>query len=717
MQDKKMVEVYKKTIVDRLYSETMRQFVFVFFLASAFTYGFMYRIIDCRTAIWVIIPLVLYLIFDPRNTKSPFDYSLLILSAIYFLIGVFQYFSNPYLNYIYDPTVYAWTAPLVYLLGKMIAVAPKRKLENHGFVILFVLGIGMFAQAILDYVPHFVWEYKMGYEHVVQYNSFWGEVLANRNLFDYGFMIILAVFPYAFIVRKKRKWLLPVAIVISVVSIAISMLDWGRTIIASLFLVTLVIFVIYSANNSKNLSKRFKKNTVYGLVALVVLGLLVYAMAMTNFLGFDDLTNLKFMLTRDGGVLNNVRIKFIVEGLHNIFTIQKGGWNIDYGTTHCTWTEMGRNYDIIIFLLWLVFLIVTWIQALGAVVKYSKDYPIFYFSFGALFLLFFFCMLEENPFVYKDLLLFYVFICGLINGLVCIAKSGDYYLLHTQKTECKNRYLAYGMSLLIFALLSASYLEWWSDISKVFMTFILPTFLYAITFFINNIKSQLKCLTLFAILSTFIIVYMFVISRNSEYYPAGFYIEPFTNIVVEKSVFYGLWIIPISVVVGGVLHWFKVNKWIAAVVVTVVTGILSYGQITDGRLHMLKEAVKLQLNMEKNMRWMLSKENYEGIITSHNMYMDFARDYGVITFGLIIAFEIWAIICFIKMLMNSNKTMVEYVLIVAFVLFNYHFMFESTAFASRYIFAIAMFVYGMIENSVTRTDKEYEGKWNILIRR
>lgn len=166
-------------------------------------------------------------------------------------------------------------------------------------------------------------------------------------------------------------------------------------------------------------------------------------------------------------------------------------------------------------------------------------------------------------------------------------------------------------------------------------------------------------------------IYMYVISSGEETFSQGLYIGPFTKVSVDKSVFMAFWILPISLVIGLLLYYFKINKMFASAIVLVITGILSYPFITDGRMFFIKEAFRLQIRMRWWLQWITSKENYYGLITSHSMWLDFARDYGMVVLGLLLVFEVWSIYCFIRMLRNGRKSLVDYVLIVAFVLFNF----------------------------------------------
>ena len=86
------------------------------------------------------------------------------------------------------------------------------------------------------------------------------------------------------------------------------------------------------------------------------------------------------------------------------------------------------------------------------------------------------------------------------------------------------------------------------------------------------------------------------------------------------------------------------------------------------------------------------------------MWLDFARDYGVIIFGILLGFIVWTIVCFIRMLFSDNKGLHIYITLVAFVLFNYHFMFEATAFNNRNILYLGMFIFGFIASNVAEKD-------------
>lgn len=114
----------------------------------------------------------------------------------------------------------------------------------------------------------------------------------------------------------------------------------------------------------------------------------------------------------------------------------------------------------------------------------------------------------------------------------------------------------------------------------------------------------------------------------------------------------------------------------------------------------IKEALHLQLNMKSGLQWIASKENYYNLRTSNSTWLDFARDYGMVIFCLLVVFELWSIYCFIRLLLKQEKELIDYWLIVAFILFNFNFMFDASAITSKYIFALGLMVYGMITSNI-----------------
>ncbi len=296
----------------------------------------------------------------------------------------------------------------------------------------------------------------------------------------------------------------------------------------------------------------------------------------------------------------------------------------------------------------------------------------------------------------------------MFNNLYSPISAASLIPLVNPHENTRYRFSAVGFGLLMMALLASAYIDWWYDSLSILNLLVIPTVFYLIGAIGKNEKINNIKFVVFSVVSVILAIYMRIISQGAN----GYYIDPFSKATTIRSAYIALWIIPVSVMIGVLLYKFKINKLIVAIIVTIVSGIAFATQIMDGRIGTIKESfnllysvtMKLSTEVEQEIGmplslgtpWVYSSENYLGITSSHNMWLDFARDYTVIVFGLLVAFEIWTIIAFIKMIVNKNKRLTDYILIIAFIFFNFHFMFEATGFSNRYIFAFGMLVYGMV---------------------
>ncbi len=485
----------------------------------------------------------------------------------------------------------------------------------------------------------------------------------------------------------------------TIASLGLDLYFKGRTLTAT----TVVIFVgmafLYFFSEKK------AKKILYfiaGLAGIMLVALICYAV---NFLGLKDLVNGSWMLNRDGGIFHNLRFQLWKVGVNAIIEFPKGRWSLPaeiYGleTSHNTWIEYGRFYGSIIFWLWVLFLIVMLGIVLSTIIKYGHDYKILYWLTAAILAIFFVSMTEPYMAERMELMIFFIFLCGMASGIRDVASAGDYGILHTSIEPNKYRYMLLGFGFLSMSLLTNSFMDWWNDRMDLLMGAIVPSVALVLGGLLYKEFSRVVLLGVSAAGFTIFGTYMFAISRGNAVYRWGYCIEPFTGSMVEKSVFLAIWIVPVAVLFGLLAYHFKIKKWLLAIISVVVTGVIWVPRIIDGRLALMIEATRLQINMPSGLQWIASKENYSGLVTSHCMWLDFARDYGLITLGLLMAFEVWSIVCIVKMILKRDRVMSDYILIVAYVLFNYYFLFEATAITSKYLFAAGLMVYGLFFSSV-----------------
>ena len=687
----------------------------LFFFSIRYGYG----IIEGPKCLPVIALFAAYYIFHISEKLSLFDGAFFILFTSYYLLGNYQHTFLEGSSGTYDILPYTWTVPLIYLLGKAVAGYSKQNLDKRCFVILATMAAGMFVQGLLNYAGFFLYDYQEVYRSYMSPNGLWFTYVngpgtwrafwsaatdGNRNKWNNGFLIVLGALFFSLLVRKTYKLFTNITILAIVTAVCISFYFKGRAVIVLLAFTFAVMAVLYCAAEARYWDRKAKRKIGQILLAFAGFGILGFGMFQMNLFGLADKYNNSYFIHRDGGILNNVRVQMWLNGLKRAFTLQKGGWDLSdvtvLPTAHNAWIEFARYYDVVIFLLIVIFLVLTLVSCVRLVVKHGHEYPVVYFAVSTVLIMFFYCMIEPVYIENQDLLLFFYFACGIVSGINYAAEQGDYTFLGETISINKKRYIAVGLGLLSFAFITILYMDWWNDRMQLLWPVVIPTVAYVAGGFSFRQPIRKTIIISSAAISGAMAIYMYAISVKSEFYEFGIFTEPFTRNNVDKSVYIALWILPLSVAVGIILYLLKLSKPISAIATIAVTGIGAYPAITDGRMLFIKEALKLQLGMKSGLQWIASKENYLGIRTSHSIWLDYARDYGMVVFGLLIVFELWSIFCFVRMLRNGRKSFVDYVLIVAFVLFNFFFMFEASAITSKYLLAMGLLVYGMITSSV-----------------
>jgi hypothetical protein len=710
----------KNSLENLLYSKTAQSIVFVLVLACAFTYTLLYgyAINQLRFFDGIILLLTAYFLFYSDINIDIVDVSFLSLVLGYYFIAIYKYINAPLMSPTWDSTYYAWTMPALYLLGKLVVGYKKENFENRAFLLTTVLGAGMYIQGLLNYG---VLASPLANEAHSVSPGFWNRDIPNtRNVWDIGFVMVLGSIFYAVKVRKTKKKFSIILIVAAILALIINLGFNGRTesmIAVSVFLLLSLVYIF--TEKKYEIILKHKSVIIKCLIAFLTLILLAVVAYSGNIMGFRKMYDESF-LARDGGVFNNIRFHWAIIAFCNIFEYEYGGWALDesinYRTTHNSWLEFGRAYDDIVFCLIVFFLIVTIIRDIYGLLINSKKHDISYYVIGSKLGLIIISIINPDFHQYMDMMAVLVFTSGITSGVSYATERGDYKIICSSISSNRFRFMVPGYGILMMALVASAYIDWWNGSLQLLPLLILPMGAYLISSLFSSERCKEILLIVVAVLCVIIGIYMRLLSEKSGTLGIGLYVNPFTKGTTLKSAFIAFAIIPIAVLLGFIAYKFKVNKIIVAVITTIISGIDLIPQIIDGRFTYMKEALyllytvtfktttdaekALGMSLDYGNSWMNSKENVLGMTTSHNMWLDFARNYGLIVLGILIAFEIWSIISFIKMIKNKDKTFVNYALIIAFILFNYHFMLEATAFSNKYIWILGMFVYGMITVSV-----------------
>ncbi len=706
-----MVDVRKKSIAEYMYDTQVKRFVFVLFLALEFIFSvrFGYGITEVQKIDWIMILLAIYFALDPKRERSPIDFSSIILVIPFFLMGVYKYIMLPFESGKWDYTVYGWVVPLSYFLGKMVIGTSKDEMEDKTHLVITVMAVGMLIQGLLNYKV--LLSYGVELAESVRTEAFWcSENMGTRSTWDVGLAAIVGLIFYGFLLRKKNVRYTIAVMLVNVGIILFNIYMQGRTMLLLAVLIFAVLAVIYMCG--KEITVIVKKLPKIGFITLI-------AYSFISFIYSFDIGGIATWYAlngqRGGGIIKNVRINMALVGLRNIFYHEKGGWDVywqgeilngAYTTTHNSWVEFGRNFDIIVFLFLVLFIVLSIAKDMWFLFKHGNNCKVGYLAVGSKMGILILSVINPDFYTRMDLLPFLFFNCGVIGGLFSLAEMGDYKVLGATVTCNPYRYSTVALSLLSFALLALTYFDWWSDRRDYLIAFVIPVLVFIAGVMLKEGLIKNVSIYMLGAVSFAFGIKIYLTSRNTQLFRWGYFTEPFTGNSIDISVLAAFFIIPVAIVIGTILYYTKINKIIVTVVTTVVSGIVFSPKIFDGRMGDIKEAFRLFMSGPE--LWIRSDENIRGLVSSHNMWLDFARDYGLIIFWLLIAFEIWTIICLVKVIKNSNRRYVDYVLIVAFILFNYHFMFEASGFSNRYIFITGLFIYGLIAASAGRIDEGNE---------
>ena len=686
----------KGNMCNKLYSKNANNFVFALFLACEFYFGLMYGYasMDVNKAFFPMVAFILYMALDKKTKKNPFDFHFFILVVIYFFIGIYNYMDNPYLGKQWNNIPYAWIIPTGYFLGKIMIGNSKKEIEKRGFLILVVLASAMYLQGILNYFALFLWGHgnnTYDFDPNSESRTFWNPMFdGTRNTWVNGFLLIIGGFFYSFLKRREKHknyiYFWACIIIANIINIAFA----GRQLIFIFIVPNILIGFFYLADASNKRIYRNNKKIIVSLLFLLFVALVLIIMIKLDAFGIQEIYNNSF-LSRDGGIIHNVRFQMWKSGIERSIEFPKGGWNLWdlYGndSTHLAWLEYSRVYDVNVGLLWAVFWICILVSHFLLLKKHGRKYTILYFSVGVELTIFIYSLIEPVYIYYKDLMLFVCFTVGITSGIGDLAASGDYELLNKSVASNKKRYYAVGLGYLFFALLMCSYWDWRVDRFNLILGFILPVIMYVIggMLYKNNLKYFMVGMLAIASLVT-------IISNGLNYFAL---------------------IIPGAILIGFVCWKFNFNKVILSIITIVANTVAVLLLFNDGRLAILKEAIRLQLGMGQGYGWILSGDNVAGITYSSSLWLDYARDYGIIVLGILLAFEIWMVVCLVKLVFNNSKELIHYILIEAFILLNFYYMFNSNAYNNKILFAIGLGIYGMITSIVTDDKEDSRFKWGM----
>lgn len=210
--------------------------------------------------------------------------------------------------------------------------------------------------------------------------------IENRNTYYMYAFPMLAVF-FAVVMNFKKHRLLTVLFVLltGVSVVCFLMNSGGRTPLATLIIEVMfgiVLYIVYNREN-KNLVKGFLRIVLPLVGAIVAIVLLFVILHRTGIIYLGDKVEavLEFALNRDGGILQNDRIRWAGEVLRKLPEYPFGTNDptvYDFEACHNMWFDLAKDSGIIPFVLMLVYTVITVYDVAYLVIKRTADGAMYY---------------------------------------------------------------------------------------------------------------------------------------------------------------------------------------------------------------------------------------------------------------------------------------------------------------------------------------------------
>lgn len=274
---------------------------------------------------------------------------------------------------------------------------------------------------------------------------------------------------------------------------------------------------------------------------------------------------------------------------------------------------------------------------------------------------------------------------------------------------------------LIQGLVAAGVHDLYTGRQEMVFTIGLPAIFYILGVYLSRISYKEKpvgaylTIALMAAITAIKGIIELFATYHSEYWRSGYYLQAFTGNIVEQNEITFDFILLISIILA-VLIAIKPSKAKTIIILAVASLLGLYlfrHQLRDGRLHAIIEALGLTWTNP----WGGFTVTALGINTSHCMWLDYARDYGIIVFAMFVIFEIMTIVeaaRFMKYLPQNR--LLYYTILISFALLTIFYALEGTPISFKYIWYEGLVISGMMRGirESAEKDKKQESRLHSL---
>ena len=310
---------------------------------------------------------------------------------------------------------------LFYLIGRQLVgkVREDSAYINKAEILVIMIAFGMFVHALLNYT---VW-LRQGSGR--RWPDFWPDNFAEIAT-EHSFLSVVMGGLIAYgIYYITKKWYYGIVIIIfATLANYINIKVDNRLVLVTTIAVLGVNFLIFLFLNRAN--KRMLLYIAVLVCTVLVLGMLFWGFNIGN---IRDSIYVQHFLTRDGGILNNIRFRGHAMAASQLFSNWKGGAAMDLGGldhAHNYWLEMANQAGLVPFIPTVIFTLLSIIDAFRLVIAPEVPERIKYLLPSALVSVFLYFYVEVGGIGTPDYWVFFTVLAGIISQtLKCVKVDTD----------------------------------------------------------------------------------------------------------------------------------------------------------------------------------------------------------------------------------------------------------------------------------------------------
>lgn len=346
------------------------------------------------------------------------------LKTVLLTIGMFSYaalfkYHNPEWN-ITLILSFGIVPVLFYLMGRQLVgiTANNPNYARKAELSVVAISFGMFIHAILNYT---VW--MKGEVINKRWPDFWPDNFADIAT-EHSFLSVVAAALLAYgIYYLTKKWYYGLVVILcAFIGNYINIKMDNRMVLVITVLILFVNFLIYLYLNRNDRKMLFRVSAI-----VCILILLAGIFWVCNIGDIQNNIYVQHLITRNGGIIHNVRFEVHAKAASQLLSNWKGGANMELGTlghTHNYWLEMANQVGLIPFIPTVIFTVMSLVDVIRLVLNDAVSDGIKYILPSALISVFLYLYVEVGGIGTPDYWVFFTVLAGIVSQAVKCAGTG-----------------------------------------------------------------------------------------------------------------------------------------------------------------------------------------------------------------------------------------------------------------------------------------------------